>query len=335
MYGLSDHLKAIPRTWLRAERHASSRYSTGMAEILEHTFERITLPLPSGPKHVHCWVVEGERGRMLVDTGMGLPGDEESFHGLEVDAIVLTHMHPDHVGGAQRAADLTGAPVHQLELDYRQCLRVWGSDDWPERIAEWFLSNGVPREITDELIVSGHAFAPSIRFVRDPQLVAEGDVLDGWEVLWLPGHADGHIALYRDGALVCGDVLLSRISPAIGLYPESRPDPLGDYLRTLERIVELDPRIAYSGHGEPVEHPAERARELVKHHRRRLDETRGALDGGPADGYAVSKTLFGDALSPTQRRFAVAETLSHLERLVAEGAAARESAGGTVTYTAI
>jgi glyoxylase-like metal-dependent hydrolase (beta-lactamase superfamily II) len=306
-----------------------------MAEILEHTFERITLALPSGPKHVHCWVIEGERGRMLVDTGMGLPGDEESFRGLGVDAIVLTHMHPDHVGGAQRAAALTGAPVHQLELDYRQCLRVWGSDDWPERIADWFLSNGVPRAITDELIVSGHAFAPSIRFVRDPQLIAAGDVLDGWEVLWLPGHADGHIALYRDGALVCGDVLLSRISPAIGLYPESRPDPLGDYLRTLERIVELDPQIAYSGHGEPVERPAARARELMEHHRRRLEETRSALDGGPAGGFEVSRTLFGDWLSPTHRRFAVAETLSHLERLVVEGAAARERAAGTVTYTPI
>src|SRR5207237_24477 len=107
MYGFSDHLNAIPRTRLRAERHGSSRYSTGMSEILEHTFERITFALPSGPKHVHCWVIEGDRGRMLVDAGMGLPGDEESFRGLEVDAIVLTHMHPDHVGGAQRA----GAPL--------------------------------------------------------------------------------------------------------------------------------------------------------------------------------------------------------------------------------
>ena len=314
-----------------------------MANLTEHTFAtpvelepgilRLTLPLPTGPRHVHAYLLEGDSGRILVDTGLGLPGDKEAWKGIAADAIVLTHMHPDHVGGAQRAAELTGATVHQLELDYRQCLRVWGSSDWPERIAEWFLANGVPREITDELIVSGHAFAPSIRFVRDPQLVAEGDVLDGWEVLWLPGHADGHIALHRDGALVGGDVLLSRISPAVGLYPESRPDPLGDYLRTLERIVELDPRIAYSGHGDPVERPAERARELVAHHRRRLEQTRDALGREPATGYAVSIALFGTWLSPTQQRFAVAETLSHLERLVIEGAVRREKHGRTVSYT--
>src|ERR671929_64496 len=90
------------------------------------------------------------------------------------------------------------------------------------------------------------------RFVRGPRLLREGDVVGGWEVLWLPGHADGHIALAREGVLVCGDVLLAGISPAVGLYPESRPDPIADYLRTLERIAELDLDVAYPGHGESV-----------------------------------------------------------------------------------
>jgi len=152
-------------------------------------------------------------------------------------------------------------------------------------------------------------------------------------VLWLPGHADGHIALARDGVLVCGDVLLADISPAVGLYPESRPDPLADYLRTLERLVELDPRIAYPGHGEPVRDPAARARELAEHHRRRLEETHTALAEEPRTGYEVSVALFGDELSPPQRRFAVAETLSHLEHLVLRGGAARSS-DGSLAYTA-
>ena len=52
-------------------------------------------------------------------------------------------MHPDHVGGAAGAAEATGAPVVPGRVDYAQCERVWGSDDWPERIAEWFLRHGV------------------------------------------------------------------------------------------------------------------------------------------------------------------------------------------------
>jgi glyoxylase-like metal-dependent hydrolase (beta-lactamase superfamily II) len=310
----------------------------GGAGSIEHTFAegvgRITLPLPTGPRHVHCYLLRGETGRILVDTGLGLAGEDPPWEDLGAASILLTHMHPDHVGGAQHAAEATGAPVHQLELDYEQCVRVWGSPDWPERMAAWFRLHGVPADVADELISQGHAAAPFIRFVREPRLLREGDSLDGWEVVWLPGHADGHIALLRERVLVCGDVLLAKISPAVGLYPESRPDPLGDYLQTLRRIVELDPTVAYPGHGEPVREPAERARELLEHHRRRLAETHEALGDEPRTGYEASLALFGDQLSPQQRRFAVAETLSHLERLVVLGQAARGSVDGALAYTA-
>jgi len=304
-----------------------------MTEIVEHTFvsgiSRLTLPLPSGPKHVHCYVLEGDDGRILVDTGVG--GNDEW---PEVDRIVISHMHPDHVGGAAAAAEATGASVHQGALDYAQCERVWGSEDWPERIAAWFTAHGVPRESTDELIEQGRAFRPFIRFVRHPELLYEGSDVGGWRVVELPGHADGHIGLLRDGVLVGGDTLLNRISPAVGLYPESRPDPLGDYLDTLRRLIELAPTVVYPGHGQPVEDPAARAKELIEHHRHRLDDAESALDAEPRTGFELSHVLFPNASAPQQRRFAVAETLSHLERLVAERRAARIQAVGNVSYTA-
>ncbi len=289
---------------------------------------RITLPLPTGPKHVHCYIVEGT----LFDTGIGL--GEPRWGELGIERIAITHFHPDHVGGAEAAAAATGAPVYQGALDYAQCERVWGSHDWPDRIAAWFLTHGVPEPIAQELIEQGHAFAPFIRFARDPELLYEGSELAGWSVLELPGHADGHLGFLRDGALIGGDHLLARITPAVGLYPESKPDPLGDYLGSLERTIALAPRIVYPGHGEPIEDAAGRAREIVEHHRRRLDEIAGTLKAEPRSGYEVSRAVFGGELGPAQRRFAVAETLSHLERLVRKGRAARRGRGRAVTYTA-
>src|SRR5881398_117327 len=326
----------MPFTGLRADLHGSSRYSTRMASAgsieqafvpLEDGIRRLTLPLPTGPKHVHCYLVDGT----LFDTGLGL--GEAPWGSVDVARIAITHFHPDHVGGAEAAAAATGAPVFQGALDYAQCERVWGSDDWPERMAAWFATHGVPTAAANDLIEQGHAFAPFIRYALDPELLYEGSELDGWSVLELPGHADGHLGFLRDGVLIAGDHLLQRISPAVGLYPESRPDPLGDYLASLERTVELAPRVVYPGHGEPIHDAAARARELIAHHRERLDVTAAALSGEPRTAYDVSLTVFGAELGPTQRRFAVAETLSHLERLVREGRAARGGDGRTVTYT--
>ncbi|TMK26018.1 MAG: MBL fold metallo-hydrolase [Actinobacteria bacterium] len=147
MYGFRDHLKPIPLTGLRALLQGSSRYSIGMADarMIEQTFvqledgiQRLTLPLPTGPKHVHCYLVDGT----LFDTGLGL-GDAP-WGRLQVQRIAITHFHPDHVGGASVAGAVTGAAVYQGGLDYAQCERVWGSRDWPERMASWFRTHGVP-----------------------------------------------------------------------------------------------------------------------------------------------------------------------------------------------
>jgi glyoxylase-like metal-dependent hydrolase (beta-lactamase superfamily II) len=301
-------------------------------DIVEHTFDsgvvRLTLPLPVGPRHVHCYLLPGG---VLVDTGLGLPGVEDAWRALRhrVERVVITHMHPDHVG----AAALVGAPVAQGALDYEQCLRVWGSDDWPERIRDWFLLHGVPPAHADRDRALDDAFRSAIHFARDPEPLREGDDVDAWQVLELPGHADGHIALLADGVLVAGDHLLPTITPTVGLYPEARPDPLGDYLASLERTIALAPALVLPAHGEPIADPAGRAKEIIEHHLERLDTLEHLLGPEPRTAYELSLDLFGDELPPPQRRFAVAETLSHLERLVHATRAARLDVARTVAYT--
>ena len=299
---------------------------------------RVTCPLPTRPGHVHAYLLPGADGWTLVDTGIGLPDAAErwagALEGIEVARILVTHFHPDHIGAAADVAELTGAPVYEGELDYAQARMVWGNPEWPQRIADWFLSHGVPRPNAEELIESGSVYAPFIRYQPDPVPVAHGEYLDGWELVDAPGHADGQLCLIRDGVLISADHLLGRISPTVGLWPESRPDPLGDFLHSLERTIELAPRLALPGHGEPIDDPVGRARELIEHHRERLGVAEASLTDGPRTGYDLSFELFGADLKPASRRFAVAETLSHLERLVLEGRAVKSGDVDGVTYTA-
>jgi glyoxylase-like metal-dependent hydrolase (beta-lactamase superfamily II) len=302
-----------------------------MLKTIAEGIERVTMPLPFPPGHVHVYLLRGSDGWTAVDTGLGLPeaGAQWSAIVEALDApirrIAITHFHPDHVGAAADAEALTGATVHQGKLDYEQCEQVWGSQDWPERIAAWMERNGTPTEIAREVLQQGRVGSLFIRYAASPELLREGEVLDGWRVLDLPGHSDGHIGLERDGVLVAGDHLLPNISPTVGRYADGRPDPLGDYLASLERTAELAPDLALPGHGEPIDDPAGRARELIEHHRERLQAAAAALDDAPRSAYEVSLALFPAELEPSGRRFAVAETLAHLERLAAEGAAEQES----------
>jgi glyoxylase-like metal-dependent hydrolase (beta-lactamase superfamily II) len=302
---------------------------------------QVTLPLPTRPGHVHAYLLPGEEGWIVVDTGVGLPDATERWQaaldeaGGSVSAIFVTHFHPDHIGAAADLHELTGAPVYEGALDYAQCELVWGNPAWSERLLEWFQLHGAPPHVTGELVGQSAIYRPFIRYERDPVLMREGEHLDGWELVAAPGHADGQLCLLKNGVLIAADHLLDKITPTVGLWPASRPDPLADFVAALDRTIELGPRVAYAGHGEVIEDPAGRARELQEHHRVRLEETAAALDRERVrSGYELSLTLFGDDLKPASRRFAIAESLSHAERLVLENAARRREDSGTVTYTA-
>jgi len=300
---------------------------------------RVTWSIPLGIPHVHCYLVRVESdGWMLVDTGLGLPDVEAAwaaaFATLDgpVVSILITHNHPDHVGGAADVARLTGAPVNQGRLDYERCVRMWGEGASREYLHRHLGRHGTPLTEARRILAAEQDVAGLVRHARDPTLLDEGDVLHGWQVLRLPGHADGHLALLRDGVLLAGDTILDPITPAIGLYPDSSPDPLADYLASLERIAELRLRIAYAGHGRPIADPAARAAAIAAHHDERLAHTARAVSEGARSAWEVALSLFPRALPPQQRRFAMLEALSHLEHLARRGELERTEDEGVVRY---
>lgn len=311
----------------------AARYPRGMEEVAEGVL-RVTFDLPFGIDHVHCYFLRTRAGGwMLVDTGLGARDPEALWRPVldaldaPVERVVVTHMHPDHVGGARDVAELTGAPVHQAREDYEQCLRAWGPERSAERLAAWWTANGLPADQAGEVMRESDALSAAVHYAPDPQPLEPGDELDGWRVVRLRGHADAHVALVRGGVMIAGDAVLAGITPAIGLYPGGRPDPLGDYLETLDRLEATPLRVAFAGHRTPIADPAARAREIRAHHVERLDSARAALDGRPRSAYEVSLALFPSELSPAGRRFALAESLAHLERLVLAERAAHADGG--------
>jgi glyoxylase-like metal-dependent hydrolase (beta-lactamase superfamily II) len=310
-------------------------------EILLDDVRRMTLPLPFGIDHVHCYFLRsGDGSWTLVDTGLGSRDPEAVWAPAlaeldgPVERVLVTHLHPDHVGGAADVAALTGATVLQGRLDHEQTMLVWGDERTPAVVAAHFERHGMSPAEAEQLRVESLRLQPRVHFAAEVQALEPGDALDGWEVLHLPGHADGHLALLRDGVLVAGDAILAGITPTVGRYSGGAPDPLRAYLDSLDRLAGLDLRVAFTGHRGPVRDPAARAREIAVHHADRLDAALHALGAGPRTAADVAVAIFGPDLSVPLRRFAVAEALAHLERLVEAGRAATTDGDGLVRFSA-
>ncbi|MGH2481949.1 MAG: MBL fold metallo-hydrolase [Ktedonobacteraceae bacterium] len=159
-----------------------------------------------------------------------------------------------------------------------------------------------------------------------------------YQVIWTPGHSDYHMCLLReDGFFIAGDHILPAITPNIGLYPDARPDPLADYYASLAKVRDLPARTVAPGHGLPFTDLAARADARRDHPIERSGLIRGLVERQPAGATAneVASALFGARLrSVDDRRFALAETLAHLEYLRARGRLRQERHDGLYRYLA-
>ena len=245
---------------------------------------------------------------------------------------MITHYHPDHIGGSAALAEVTGATeLVQGAVDAALTRRVWGEEQDIGAFERYLLAHGMPRDLASDSATEEEEMP--IGLVAPTRQVDEGDALElggeQFRVLLLPGHADGHIALLgeRTGRLFGGDVLLDEITPNVGRWEDTLPDPLGRYLESLARIGELGPAVVYPGHRGVIEDAAARAREITDHHRERLDVTAAALEAGTATTWEVALAVWGTGLGVHERRFALVEAISHLERLELEGRARQVEPG--------
>ncbi len=300
---------------------------------------RVTHPLPWALNHIHCYAVASSDGWALIDAGLATPEAAslwrdalEQLGRPRIRTVLITHYHPDHItGGAGLVALVEPDEVLEGAYDAVLAARVYTDPEDLATLEDYLLASGMPPELASDSVEDEGTYivAPA----KPTRLLEEGDVVElgdeEFRVLHLPGHADGHVALLgeRTGRMFGGDVLLHGITPNVGLWHDTLPDPLGRYLDTLRRIRELAPSVVYPGHRRVIEDGPARAAEIVEHHASRLDEHEAALRGGAVTPYECVQRVWGEGLGLHERRFALVESLSHLARLEALGRAVESAPG--------
>ncbi len=304
-----------------------------IVEVSPNIFQ-VRVPIPFPLRNVQCYLVRETDGWTMVDTGLNYPAALEAWDGAfralrmkprDIRRIVLTHTHPDHFGLAGHFQRLADAPVYALNEEIEIIPREWP----PEEIAipllsRFFRHHGAPDQVLGR--VAGRSREVIEMTNPLPVLVPlhEGeDIRIGgqpYRVIWVPGHADGHLVLYRrsDGLMFIGDHVLMKITPNIALWPQLEFNPLQKYLASLDKISQFKTQIALPGHRAIVHDVPARVAEIKQHHQVRLHETLVAAGKGN-NGYQVARALFPHLVTADDIRLGMIEALSHLEYLTQAG----------------
>ncbi len=306
----------------------------------------ISLPTPFAVGDVNIYLIKGE-ALTLIDAG---PKTKEAadvlknrLSGLgftlsDIDQVVLTHHHADHVGLLDEFPDGVKIIGHPFNEPYISKNPVF-IENQQSFFTYLFKQLGVPVDMG----LLSLTVKRSYRFSCQRSLtetILEGsqiDGLEGWRVLETPGHASSHIVLFHEGngSMIGGDLLLkpSSSNPLLEMpqTSEKRQAPLLDYVASLKRLLELPVRVMFPGHGEKITAIQELIARRLEKQQNRAEEVYRLLAESPQTAFELCRKLF-PAVYEKELFLTMSETVGQLDDLESRGRMTSNEKDGILYY---
>jgi glyoxylase-like metal-dependent hydrolase (beta-lactamase superfamily II) len=334
---------------------------------------RLPIPTPFAVGRVNCYLIEDDP-LTLIDAGpnsaTSLTAMEAALaeHGRRVEQlerIVVTHQHIDHIGLVQILAERSGAEVCALDalapwlVDYRRQM-----EENDRFSAEIMLRNGIPQDVVHALRAVSASFRAWGAAANVTTPLGEGSLLEfasrRWRVLHRPGHSPSDTVFYDEDSqeLFGGDHLIKHISSnplisrplgflspggdkqdeeegkeALGGSENTRPRALMAYLASMRATREMDLSVVYAGHGDEIDDHRSLIDERFRMHERRADKLCKLIEEQPRNAYELAQAMWGN-VAVTQAFLTLSEVLGHVDLLIDAGRVSEHELDGIAHFSA-
>ena len=303
----------------------------------------IRMSLPFALNHINLWLlrdeIDGQQGWTVVDCCISRDESKAQWEqifstqlqGLPILRVVVTHMHPDHIGLAYWLCERWNVRLWISATDYNMArLGALGPTAFGgEAAAQYFASHGLNDPDSVLQIKARSSYFPKLVPAVPPNYrrMMDGDVLTmggrQWNCISGHGHAPEHISLYCPelNVLIGGDMMLPRISTNVSVYEvEPEADALKQFLDSIAKFKALpEDTLTLPSHGKPFTGLYQRIRQLEDHHRDRLAEVMEACGKAPQCAADILPIMFKRPLDLHQKTFAMGEAVAHMHKLWFEG----------------
>jgi len=314
----------------------------------------LRIPTPFAVGRVNCYLIEDEP-LTLVDTGpnSGKALDElESQlaeHGRSIDEIellIVTHQHIDHLGLAEIVVQRSGAKVAALGIAAERLANFDEDAEAEDNFAiDLMLRNGIPEEVTVALRSVSRSFRGWGSHVSVTHPLEDGQILSfrdrTLQAIHRPGHSPSDTVFWDEERriLIAADHLIAHISsnPLISRPLDGsneRPQALVTYIESMRKTREMPAEIVLSGHGEPITDHVALIDDRIAKHDRRKEKIYNLIAERPRNAYEIAQAIWGN-VAVTQAFLTLSEVIGHADLLVNEGRVREVDAGDVICYEAI
>ena len=328
----------------------------GTIQEVAHGVYWLRMPLPMSLNHINLYLLEGNNGWTIVDTGIRGEETRDYWHdifenclkGKPVTQIICTHMHPDHTGQAGFLADRWRAPLLMSYSEYYQA-RLMGSmmqDAGNWMMSDYFERAGVDMSFLDRMREMRSQFTPEPEDLPLPGSyirLSDGDEVqiggNTWEVVVGNGHSPEHVCLYcrKLKVLISGDQILPVITSNVSVMPtEPFGNPMLGWMESHRKFMDRIPNdtLVLPAHNEPFYGVQERLQQLIDHH----DDRMLILEENcvePQLAIDLLPFLFKRKLEDHSMFMGLGECIAHLHCLISYGRMERTLTDGKFYYRSI